>query len=95
MSVLIFDLSKSLKAKCDDAGRLGMYDFLLVLNRILPNTAPFQETSLQNLSDLHLPFMIKSNGACRLPILLLTTLTSGPNFCMIVAENAAPANNRR
>ncbi len=27
--------------------------------------------------------------------LLLTTLTSGPNFCMIVAENAAPANNRR
>ncbi len=28
-------------------------------------------------------------------ILLLTTLTSGPNFCMIVAENAAPANNRR
>ncbi len=28
-------------------------------------------------------------------VLLLTTLTSGPNFCMIVAENAAPANNRR
>ncbi len=27
--------------------------------------------------------------------LLLTTLTSGPNLCMIVAENAAPANNRR
>ncbi len=27
--------------------------------------------------------------------LLLTTLTSAPNFCMIVAENAAPANNRR
>ncbi len=27
--------------------------------------------------------------------LLLTTLTSGPNFCMIVAENAAPANNGR
>ncbi len=26
--------------------------------------------------------------------LLLTTLTSGPNFCMIAAENAAPANNR-
>ncbi len=28
-------------------------------------------------------------------ILLLTTLTSGPNLCMIAAENAAPANNRR
>ncbi len=27
-------------------------------------------------------------------ILLLTTLTSSPNFCMIAAENAAPANNR-
>ncbi len=28
-------------------------------------------------------------------LLLLTTLTSGPNLCMIAAENAAPANNRR
>ncbi len=28
-------------------------------------------------------------------ILLLTTLTSGPNLCIIAAENAAPANNRR
>ncbi len=27
--------------------------------------------------------------------LLLTTLTSGPNLCMIAAENAAPAKNRR
>ncbi len=31
----------------------------------------------------------------KLLVLLLTALTSGPNFCMIVAENAAPANNRR
>ncbi len=29
------------------------------------------------------------------PYIVLTTLTSGPNFCLIVAENAAPANNRR
>ncbi len=25
------------------------------------------------------------------PYIVLTTLTSGPNLCMIVAENAAPA----
>ncbi len=29
------------------------------------------------------------------PYIVLTTLTSGPNLCMIAAENAAPANNRR
>ncbi len=34
-------------------------------------------------------------SSCPLNILLLTTLTSGPNLCMIAAENAAPANNRR
>ncbi len=33
--------------------------------------------------------------ASHISTLLLTTLTSGPNLCMIVAENAAPANNRR
>ncbi len=32
---------------------------------------------------------------CHFDKLLLTTLTSGPNLCMIAAENAAPANNRR
>ncbi len=29
------------------------------------------------------------------PYIVLTSLTSAPNFCMIAAENAAPANNRR
>ncbi len=41
-------------------------------------------------------FFSRALSTCiRKYILLLTTLTSGPNLCMIAAENAAPANNRR
>ncbi len=39
--------------------------------------------------------LVTGSVALKYGTLLLTTLTSGPNFCMIVAENAAPANNRR
>ncbi len=50
-------------------------------------------TDLNSLFDIHGEFRLGEKRI--LLLLLLTTLTSGPNFCMIVAENAAPANNRR
>ncbi len=48
------------------------------------------------LSDVGYQDILSSDGSpMELLTLLLTTLTSGPNLCMIVVENAAPANNRR
>ena len=44
---LDFDLSRSLKAKCDCAIVLPIYDFLLVFNcNIGPNSAPFELKAL-------------------------------------------------
>ncbi len=52
-------------------------------------------TKISPRAPRYLPFSFFHLPQCQLSILLLTTLTSGPNLCMIVAENAAPANNRR
>ena len=50
---LNFDLSESLKVKCDGGICLPIYDFLLVFNsNIWHNSAPLQDISLWNLSDL-------------------------------------------
>ncbi len=50
---LDFDLSRSLKVKCDGAIGLPIYGFLLMVNsNIWPNTALLQDISLQNMSDL-------------------------------------------
>ncbi len=53
LSDLEFDLSRSLKVKCDSVIGLPIYAFLLMFNsNILPNSAPLQDVRLQNLSDL-------------------------------------------
>ena len=55
LSDLEFDLSRSLKVKCDSVIGLPIYAFLLMFNSsIWPNSAPLQDIRLQNLSDLKL-----------------------------------------
>ncbi len=50
---LEFDLSRSLKIKCDGAIGLPTYGFLLMVNsNIWPNSAPLRGVRLRNLSDL-------------------------------------------
>ena len=53
LSDLEFDLSMSLKVKCDDVIGLPTYTFLLMFNsNMWPNSAPLQDIRLRNLSDL-------------------------------------------
>ena len=53
MSDLDIDLTRSLKVKCDSVIGLPIYGFLLLFNiNIWPNSAPLQDISFQNLSDL-------------------------------------------
>ncbi len=73
VSDLEFDLSRSLKVKCEGAIRLTIYGFLLMFNsNIGPNLAPLQDIRLQNLDDLEFDLSrslnVKSNGAFGLPI---------------------------
>ncbi len=70
---LDFDLSRSVKVKCDSAIGLPIYGFLLMINSNLwPNTALWRDISLQNMSDLDFDLSrslkVKSNDAVRLPI---------------------------
>ncbi len=72
MSDLDFDLSRSLKVKCEGAIGLPIYGFLLMFNsNIGPNRAPLRDISLQNLGDLDFDLSrslkVKANGAFRLP----------------------------
>ncbi len=53
LSDIEFDLSRSLKVKCDSVIGLPIYAFLSVFNsNIWPNFAPLQDIRLQNRSDL-------------------------------------------
>ncbi len=53
MSGLEFDLTRSLKVKCDYVIGLSLYAFLLMFNsNIWPNSALLQDIRLRNLSDL-------------------------------------------
>ncbi len=68
-----FDLSRSLKVKCEGATGLTISGFLFIFNtNIGTNLAPLREIRLQNLSelesDLSRSLKIKSNAAIRLPI---------------------------
>ncbi len=71
---LDFDLSRSLKVKCDGAIGLPIYGFLSMFNsNIWPNMAPLRNyIRLQNLGDLEFDlsrsFKFKSNCAFGLPI---------------------------
>ncbi len=51
--ILDFDVSRSLKVKCDSAIGLPISGFLVVFkSNIWPNLAPLQDIGLQILSDL-------------------------------------------
>ena len=56
LSDLNFDLSRSLKVKCDSVIAFCIYAFLLMINSniilVWPNTGPLQDIRLRNLSDL-------------------------------------------
>ncbi len=53
LSNLAFDLSRSLKVKCDSVIELPIYAFLLMFNsNTWSNSAPLQDIRLRNLSDL-------------------------------------------
>ena len=70
---LEFDLSRSLKAKCEGAIVLPIYDFLLMFNsNIWPNTALLRDLRLQNFGDLDFDLSrslkVKCNSAVGLSI---------------------------
>ncbi len=53
LSDLDFDLSRSLKVKCERLIRLSICGFLLMINtNIGPNLAPLQDIRFRNLGDL-------------------------------------------
>ena len=53
LSDLEFDLSRSLKVKCNSVIEFPIYAFLLMFNsNVSPNSASSQDKRLQNLSDL-------------------------------------------
>ena len=53
MSDFEFDLSRSLKVKCDSAIGFPIYAFQFMFNsNMWPNFAPLQDIRRQNLSDL-------------------------------------------
>ncbi len=61
---LNFDLSRSLKVKCDSVIGLNIYAFLLMFNsNIYPNSALLRDIRFQNLSvlDIDLPNSLRSN----------------------------------
>ncbi len=73
---LDFDLSRSIKVKCDGTIGVPIHGFLLMFNsNIGPNWAPLRDislVSLQNPSDLDFDLSrslkVKSNGSVGLPI---------------------------
>ncbi len=53
LSDLDFDLSRSLKVKCNGAVGLPICDFLLAFNsNTWPHSAPLEDMSLRNLSEI-------------------------------------------
>ncbi len=65
LSDLEFDLSRSLKVKCDSVIGLPIYAFLLMFNsNIWPNSAPLQDIKLQNLSDLEFDLSMSLKVIC-------------------------------
>ena len=66
-----FDLSGSLKVKCDSVIGLPIYCFLLMFNsNIWANPAPLQDEKLRNLSDFDLSrsLKVKCDGVMGLSI---------------------------
>ena len=87
MSDLDFDLSRSLKVKCDGVIGLTIYSFLLMINsNIGLNSAPFRDIRLRNLGDLDFDPSrspkVKHEDAIGLPIYgfpLMCTSNIGPD----------------
>ncbi len=70
---LEYDLSRSLKVKCDGAIGFPIYGFLLMLNsNIGPNYAPLRDIRLLNLGeldfDLSRSLKVKCDSAIGLPL---------------------------
>ncbi len=94
---LYFDLSTSLKVKCDGGIRLPIYDFLLLFNRnIWHNSTPLRDISLQNLSDLDTDL----SSALKVNMIAWIVSLDSPYmlpYCLIVTElpNSAPLQDIR
>ncbi len=71
LSDLDFDISMSLKVKCDRVTGLPIYDFLAVsISNIWPNSAPLPDISFQIQSDfeeIDLSRSLKSNVIALMP----------------------------
>ena len=86
LSDLDFDLSRSLKVKCESAIGLLIYGFLLVFNsNIGPNSAPLQDIRLRNFGDLEFDLSrslkIRCGSVIGLPIY---------GFLLVVNSNIGP-----
>ena len=87
LSDLDFDLSKSLKLKCDSIIGISSYALLLMFNsNIWSNSAPLRDIGLRNLSDLEFHLSrsskVKYNCVIGLPIyafLLTININISPN----------------
>ncbi len=88
---LTFDLSRSLKVKCDVTSGLPIYDILLIFySSIGPNSASLRDIILRNFGDLDLdlsrPPKVKCDGAILLPIcgfLFMFNSNIWPNYGLL------------
>ncbi len=84
-----FDLSRSLKVKCDSVIRLPIYAFILMFNsNIWPNSSPFQDKSLRNLSDLVFDFQGHSRSN------VMASLDVPYMVCVDTYSNHVPISHR-
>ncbi len=91
LSDIDFDLSRSLKGKCDCVIGLPIHNFLLMVNsNIVPNQTPLRDIRLQNVSDLDFDLSrslkVKCDSAIGLPLhgfLLTFNINIGPNSALL------------
>ncbi len=98
LSDLDFNLSRSLKVKCNRTNGLPIYASVLMFNsNMWPNSAPLQDIRLQNLSDLDFDLSrslkVKCDGVIGLCIygfllMYIVTICLSHRFALIATRNA-------
>ena len=88
-----FDLSRSLKVKCDGIG-LSIYAFLLMFNsniiNIWPNSAPLREIRFQNLSDWRSNVMMSLNSPYMVSSIYSNHMSNSHRLALIATQIPPP-----
>ncbi len=94
LSDLDFDLSRSLRVKCDSVTGLPIYPFLVMFNsNIWPNSAPLWYIRLQNVSDLEFDLWRSLKVKCD-DVIGLSLYAFLLKFNSYIWPNSAPPNEK-